>query len=37
LDAWAEVFVWIGSKSYEEDERMAMETAVVWAPPLDVD
>ncbi|ELR14973.1 villin headpiece domain containing protein [Acanthamoeba castellanii str. Neff] len=30
LDAWAEVFVWIGSKSYEEDERMAMETAVAY-------
>ncbi len=29
LDTWAEVFVWIGSKSYEEDERMAMETALV--------
>lgn len=30
LDTWAELFVWIGSKSYEEDERMAMETAVAF-------
>ncbi len=29
LDAWAEVYVWIGNDSYDEDERMAMETAVV--------
>ncbi|KAL6042698.1 Villin headpiece domain containing protein, partial [Balamuthia mandrillaris] len=28
LDIWGEVYVWIGSKSYEEDERMGMATAV---------
>lgn len=29
LDAWAEVYVWIGNNTSAEDERMAMETAVV--------